>query len=341
MSRAGFSRDAYERLLEELEGGVELKAVYEEAREYCRACRVPSPLVCVERCHIWKVNSERLELDKITSRSRHLIDLFNAVKNKTRSCIIRTLLERPLTLKELQRRLRKGGLYHSLGTIASFYIDPLLRVGLVRKEGDRYETTLYGRKIRGILSEACLEDLLLPHSGCHEELCLMALAAGPKTYGALAKYACQGTLRRTLKRLVERGLVSKSKPSDRVFFFIAGEGTSELTPTEKRVFNALSKGGMPARRLSRVVGITLRRTYKYLKRLREKGLIDSRRRETVFGLTPMGEKIANCLKEMRDVYPPTPAPRLAPERLDASSARKGLRRNFKLPKRDSLDGGVR
>jgi predicted transcriptional regulator len=70
-----------------------------------------------------------------------------------------------------------------------------------------------------------------------------------------------------------------------------------LSPTEKRIFKAIPKTGIPARSLSREVGINLRRTYKYLRRLRDKKLVFALKMPRTYELTQSGTEIAKLLEE--------------------------------------------
>lgn len=307
MSKADLSFTLYQQLLEELKIG-NLNEIYEKAEEYCRRCNPLSPMTCIEHCYVWKIKNkiwrfknERSELSETPSRN-HIIHLFNTIKNKRRLKIIEILSRQPCNLEELQLRLKKEGYYHSRSTIENPYIKPLLNAGLVREEDGRYKSTLYGKKIWEIWSKRGFKDMFPIHSKGYEESCLRALANGPKTYDELTELLSEADLHRTVRRLEERGLVAINHPSARVFFFkTSREPTENLSPTEKRVLSIVSEGSISAQEISGKACITLRRTYKYLKRLKEKRLVSRQRKAITYRLTPKGKDLAERLERISNV----------------------------------------
>jgi len=245
------------------------------------------------------MKNEILEINRIINEKGHRARLLNAIKNARRRQILGALYEYPRSVKELQRYLKGIGFYHSRSTFAFAYLKPLMEAGLVREEGVRYRSTIYGRMIHDALRHSNYKGSLPIHSCCYEEVVLNELANGPRTFGELATKVPSNSLSRTLMRLRARALLAQRPNSDYVFYHrIKGRPKMVLSPTEKRVFNSISLTGIPVRQLAGEVGITLRRTYKYLRRLREKKLVFALRLRRTYELTIEGKKVAGLLNEM-------------------------------------------
>jgi len=279
-----------------------LAGALQEAESYCRNCKTSSPIVCVERCDVWQVKHEILEIRRVVSENTHMSQLLNVVKNKRRWKILYALCERSRSVRELQRYLRESGFRHSRLTIVEAYIKPMIKVGLVREDGVRFKVTFYGRKIHDILAGGLGSLSLLPiHSCCYEEVVLKELKK-PKTFSELATRVPQNSLSRILMRLRARELLIKSPRAEYVFYHrVKGKPKTRLSPTEKRVFEAIPQAGVSVRQLSRVVGINLRRTFKYLRRLKEKKLVFALKVHRTYELTVQGREIVNILDEMENL----------------------------------------
>jgi DNA-binding HxlR family transcriptional regulator len=284
-------------------GAQSLAEALEQAEGHCKDCKMgaASPMVCVERCDVWRVKHEILETRGVVSEGNHVRRLLNVLKNQRRLRIIDAMRERPLGLEELQSDLREAGFMHSRRTIIEAYVRPMIRVGLVKEDGVGFRTTFYGRKIRDILAGlGSLGPLnLLPvHSCCYEETVLKELVK-PKTFNELAAHVPQKSLSRILMRLRARGLLVESLRRDYVFYHrVKGKPRMKLSPTEKRVFEAIPQVGIPARELAKIVGINLRRTYKYLRRLRAKKIVFALRANRTYESTVKGREIVNVIDEM-------------------------------------------
>jgi len=241
---------------------------------------------------------------KESAQNKKLVSLFNAIKNRRRLKILQILSTNPHDLEELRADLKDEGWYHSLNTVAK-YIEPLVEAGLVRTTNNRYTLTSLGKDIQDISSGHGLEAFS-PHSNCYEELCIQALRSGRKTYQELTVILEPSTLQRVLKRLGKAELIVRKHSSDHVFFAIHGKPDGKLSPTERRILNAIKanrSSGVPARELSKLVGINLRRTYKYLSRLKQKKRIAQWRKSVSYELTKRGESIATCLEEIVNSRP--------------------------------------
>lgn len=278
--------------------GAELIEVFKRAGDICQYCKPLSPVVCTEQCEIWRTKNGFLEMNGKLCAENHISNLLNAAKNDRRQKVIEALHERPRSTKSLQEYLKSEGYYHSQHTIASEYIEPLIEVGLVSKEGDRYRLTLYGRRFFDILNRFNLENPLPSHSRCHEELVLRKLVDGPKSYANLLESLTRKSLSRPLKRLLETGLATKSGSSNHVFYFRTKKVPKKpFSPTEKKVYETIPEAGISTSELSKRVGINLRRTYKYLRRLKKRRLVFTRKRPRMYELTPSGMKLASFLEE--------------------------------------------
>jgi predicted transcriptional regulator len=277
----------------------ELVEILKQADSICRYCGPISPMTCVERCEIWRAKNECLEMNRVLCADDHVHDLLNAAKNVRRQKVIEALSERPCSIKGVQEYLKSKGYYHSQHTIASEYIEPLTKAGIVKRENVKYRLTLYGQKFREILKRFSYENPLPPHSRCYEEIVLKKLKDGPKTYAKLVDPLTQRSLSRSLKRLLEKGLVSKSKSPHYVFYFRTKKVPKKpFSPTEKKVYEAIPEAGTSPRALSEKIGINLRRTYKYLRRLRKRRLVFTRKKPKTYELTPSGTKLTNFLEEI-------------------------------------------
>ena len=270
-------------------------------------------MICVERCDVWKVKNEIVEVSRIIGASGHTKTLLDAVKNARRLTVMEALQERPLNVRELQHQLKKRGYQHSRSTLTNAYLKPLRNAGLIKEDGGRYKLTFYGRKMREMLQRLGYKNTLPIHSCCYEETVMKELTHGPKTFDELGALVNPKSLSRTLMRLRRRGLIVKKSGGDYVFYHkVKKRAVAGLSPTEKRTFEALPDAGVSARTLSKNVGITLRRTYKYLRRLRAKKMVFALRIQKTYQLTPQGMEIAFVLDEMaklasQSLSPPIPA----------------------------------
>lgn len=272
--------------------------ISEQVDKVCQYCEPISPMICVEQCEIWRTKNEFLQLNGTLCADDYVYDLLNAVKNDRRRKIIEALFKRPRSIKELQEYLKRKGYYHSQPTIASTYVEPLVKAGLIQRDGDMHRLTLYGRKFKDVLSKFDVEDLLPSHSHCYEEIVLRELKDEPKTHSDLARSVPQNILSRTIQRLKEKGLVAKSESSEYIFYFRTKKVPKKsFSPTEKKVYEAIPEVGASARQLSEKVGISLRRTYKYLRRLRNRKLVFTRERPRAYKLTSSGKEAADFLEE--------------------------------------------
>lgn len=289
--------------LDKMRKAESLADALQKAESYCINCKTSSPMVCVERCDVWRVKHEILEIRRAVGEPKHGRQLLNVLKNKRRWMTLDMLCEKSRSVQELQQALRKSGFYHSRRTIVEAYLKPMIHVALVKQESFRFRATFYGTKVHDILTRLDWRTLgLLPiHSCCYEERVLKELI-NPKTFEELAKHVPEKSLSRILMRLQARGLLAKNPCTDYVFYHkVKSKPEMKLSPTEKRVFDAIPQAGIPTRQLFKVVGINLRRTYKYLHRLRKKKLVFALKLRKTYELTVQGREILNILDEIENL----------------------------------------
>jgi predicted transcriptional regulator len=100
-------------------------------------------------------------------------------------------------------------------------------------------------------------------------------------------------------RLRAKRLLAERADSHYVFYHRAkGRPKMRLSPTEKRVFDAIPQIGIPAHSLPGIVGINLRRTYKYLRKLREKKLVFALKTKRTYELTAQGREILKIIDQI-------------------------------------------
>ncbi|MGQ9513690.1 MAG: winged helix-turn-helix domain-containing protein [Thermoproteota archaeon] len=220
------------------------------------------------------------------------------IKNRRRVKLAQILLEGPLDTRELQRRLKREGYYHSMDTIRRHYAGSMLKAGILSEADGTYRLTDDGRRVICSLGDLDLEVLFPPSSKCYEEMCLLALEE-PKKYSELLTYMPNVDLQRTIRRLRIKGLVEKLKPDRHVTYHVTENKTdAPSSETERRILRSIPDDGLGVTEISRKVGISVRRTFKYLKRLREKGLVSSSTDLTMLSLTEEGRRIAEKLRQI-------------------------------------------
>jgi predicted transcriptional regulator len=199
---------------------------------------------------------------------------------------------------KLQEELKKAGHSRSRDTISQEYLRPLLEVGLAAEAEEQYYATAFGGRLNDLLGDFSGFVTVLPaHSECYEETLLNALLCEPKTFEEIEALLSSRVASRILKRLRATGLIQAPKEKDYVFFFRSKRDPDKeiLSLTERRVYDGISEEGISARKLADKAGISLRRTYKYLRGLKGKKLVFTRKTPKVYGLTEKGEKLASLL----------------------------------------------
>lgn len=270
--------------------------------ETCEYCYPSTPLKCVSQCRLWKKKNELKELNQKMQKPNYLKNLMNTLKNKRRQRLLQILSERQHSATQLQQKMKKKSYYHSKRTILKEYIKPLKEAGLVKKRCSHYYASIFGCKLNILLqSTNGILKLLPPHSECYEERVIESLSKTPKTYQELEKVIPKESLSRVLKRLQQSKLIHKDKKKNYIFHFRTKRDArkEKLSPTEKRIQKNIPEEGISTKELSQKTDISLRRTYKYLKKLRGKKLTFKRRRPKKYTLTDEGMKTAELLEKIQ------------------------------------------
>jgi predicted transcriptional regulator len=270
----------------------------------CRECAPINPLECVTHCSLWKLKNELRQLRDTMDDPNFIKELFNVLKNSTRLQILKTIVKGKHSVSRLQDELKKAGYSHSCDTISQEYLQPLMQVGLAAEAQEQYYATTFG----GRLTEA-LDDFsdfvndLPAHSECYEETLLDAMLSEPKKFEDLAAFISPKIASRILKRLKTSGLIEAPEERDYVFFFRSKRDPIKETfsPTESRVYLNIPEDGISAKKLAEKAEISLRRTYKYLRGLKGKKLVFTRKTPKVYRLTDKGEKLAQLLRDLQGV----------------------------------------
>ena len=272
------------------------------SEETCKNCHPLTPLACVASCSVWKMKNEFRKLCEKMRSPSFMTELMNTLKNARRLQILEIISKGRYSIARLQQELKKQGYYHSRQTIAEEYIAPLIEVGLAEENQKQYCTTHFGCRLNELIKEfGGIKDILPPHSECYEEMALVMLLNEPRTYGDFEGVIPAKSVARVLNRLQRTRLIETSKENDYVFFFQTKRDPNRerLSPTERRVYENTLLEGISARRLAEETRISLRRTYKYLRRLRGKKLIFTRKRPKSYALTVKGIQIAKMLEGIR------------------------------------------
>jgi predicted transcriptional regulator len=273
----------------------------ERAKKTCQNCHPLTPITCVKTCDIWKLKNKLRKLYEKTENPDFVPNLLNSLKNNRRLKILEMLADRQISLETIQQKLKELGYYHSLQTIANEYINPLIEVGLVEQQGKNYLPTSFGCKIKELTEKIHkIEDYLPPHSKCYEEKTIKALAESPKTHEELKPLIPAKSLPRVLERLQKAKLAKKDNRNSYIFHFRTKRNIKKekLSTTEKRVYKNIPEEGITTKALVNKTNISLRRTYKYLRKLRGKKLAFRRRRPKTYTLTTEGTQIARFLENI-------------------------------------------
>jgi DNA-binding HxlR family transcriptional regulator len=274
----------------------------------CRNCAPTSPLECIGRCQVYKLKNELRKLRDTMDNPNFIKDLFNVLKNETRFHILKSIVKGKYSVNQIQQELKKTGHTHSQDTINEEYLRPLMEVGLANEAREEYYATTFGGRLTELLCDFPEYVNVLPaHSECYEEMLLRALLNGPKTFEDIQMLISPKITSRILKRLREVGLIETPEDRDYIFFFKSKRDPKKETfaPTERRVYDSISPEGISAGKLAKEIGISMRRTYKYLRGLKGKKLVFIRRTPKMYTLTGKGEKLASVLQGLHHLVEET------------------------------------
>jgi DNA-binding HxlR family transcriptional regulator len=274
----------------------------------CRNCAPTSPLECITRCQVYKLKNELRKLRETMDNPNYIKELFNVLKNQTRLHILKAIVNGRYSVSQLQQELKKTGHSHSQDTINEEYLQPLMAVGLATESRDEYYATTFGGRLTNTLgSFPEFAEMLPAHSECYEENLLRALLSGPKTFEEIETLVSSKIASRILKRLRSVGLIESPEDRDYIFFFKSKRDPNKETfvDTERKVYDSILAEGISAGRLGKETGLSMRRTYKYLRGLKGKKLVFVRKTPKAYGLTCKGELLASVLRELQQIVDET------------------------------------
>ena len=274
----------------------------------CRNCAPITPSECISRCQVYKLKNELRKFRETMDNPNYIKELFNVLKNETRLHILQAIVNGRYSVSQLQQELKKTGHSHSQDTISEEYLRPLMAVGLATEARDEYYATTFGGRLTELLGNFPeFVEMLPAHSECYEETILQSLLSGPKTFEAVEALISPKIASRILKRLRSAGLIETPMERDYIFFFKSKRDPNKenFTLTERRIYDAIPNEGISAGKLAKETGLSIRRTYKYLRGLKGKKLVFIRKTPKAYGLTCKGEKLASVLQELQQIVEET------------------------------------
>jgi predicted transcriptional regulator len=289
-------KELYKHFDGQLKLGENQEAVLREITETCESCRPPNPIMCVESCPIWTLKRKYRDAFEDLAEKPSLTDLIRLSKNERRLKILERLLEKPCNLEELREYLKHAGYSHSLNILRHNYVKPLADVSFVEEHNGVYVITFKGKSMYNLLTTSEIAKLST-HSQGYDEKILKNLLSGPKTYDDLREVAPNGSLRRSLRRLLKSDFLVKPTLNGRIFYLATKKRpTRKLSPIEMKIFKALPPEGLPAKDISEKVGISVKRVYKYLRRLKYKRHVRKEEKTAVYMLTDTGKSLTQSIK---------------------------------------------
>jgi predicted transcriptional regulator len=252
-----------------------LAGLLEKLETTCKNCNPLSPITCLTGCKTWKLKNQLRKLHEKTKNPDFMMKLLNTIKNKRRLELLEIIANERSSSTHLQQRLKGLGFNHSQQTIVEEYINPLMEAGLADQTQNVYYATFFGSKLSELTKNFHdIGEIMPPHSRA-----------------------------RVLSRLQKATLAETSKAKDYIFFFTTRRDphTSKLSSTEAKVYENIPTEGICARRLAEKTGISLRRTYKYLRKLKGKKLVFTRKKPTSYALTAKGVQMAIMLEALRNL----------------------------------------
>jgi len=259
-------------------------------------------------CRVYLLKNELRHLWEAIANPDYLKELFNVLKNKPRLHVMQAIVNGTYSLSQLQLELKKAGYDYRQDLLGEECLPLLLEVGLLTRVRDNYHASMLAIRLAQVF-DTFLEfaDKLPTHSECYEEALLQALLSGPKTFEDIEALVAPKNVSRTLKRLSSAGLMETPKARAYIFFFrtIRDPNREMLTTTERKVCDYTGYEGISAGELAKVTGLSLRRTYKYLRNLKGKKLVFMRRTPKAYDLTYSGKKLALVLQQLQQTVEET------------------------------------
>lgn len=284
------------------ESQTNLGQLIKNLEQKCKNCKPVSPVICVSDCKTWRLKNQIRKLHERMRGPDFLERLLNTLKNERRLQLLDMIAKQHHSLPQLQIELRSQGYVHSQQTIIEEYIAPMVEVGLVQEDQNPYATTFLGSMVNDLVRDfRQLEQALPAHSECYEEAVLGTLLEGPKTYEKIKNVIPTKSAPRVVSRLQKTGLLQTPKEKDYIFFFRTKRDSnqSRQLQSEKKVYDSIPEDGISAKKLACAAKISLRRTYKYLRKLKGKKLVFVRKKPLSYSLTDKGAKLAEILKSLR------------------------------------------
>ena len=278
--------------------------ILKSLEEKCRSCNPLSPITCITDCKTWRLKNQLRKIDEKMQRPNFVEQLLNTLKNGRRLQILDLISTQGYSISQLQQKLTTLGYHHSQQTIVEEYVNPLVEVGLVQEGQNPFHATMLGSKVNEFAKNfQDLENLLPPHSECYEETMLDNLLERPRTYEDARMMIPAKSVARVLSRLQRIGLIETSKEKNYIFIFKTKRDSNleTFSPTERRVYQNIPADGISAKKLSEQTGISLRRAYKYLRKLKGKKLVFTRKEPIAYSLTAKGAEVATMLRAIRDL----------------------------------------
>lgn len=286
----------------------DLSTIVKSLDDKCRSCAPISPLQCIDRCEAYKLKSELRALRKAMANPNYTRDLFNVLKNETRFRMMQTIVNGKYSVSQLQQELKKAGHRHSQDNICREYLTPLVAVGLAAQVQDMYYATHFGDRLTPLLTRfPDFAEQMPANSEGYEEMVLQSMLTGPKTFEDIEALVPPKVVSRVLKRLRNARLVRTPKERDYVFFYKSKRDPDKeaFTETERRIYDAIAPQGLPVGALAKKTKLSSRITYRYLRGLRGKKLIFSRKTPKAYRLTCRGIKLAASLSNIEKVIEET------------------------------------
>lgn len=292
------------------ENQISLGLLIKSLEEKCRNCKPLSAIVCLSDCKTWRLKNQLRMIHARIQRPDFVEQLLNTLKNERRLQLLDIISRQHRSIAQLQEGLRSLGHCHSQQTIIEEYVAPLIEVGLIQDEHNPYAITLLGSRVEDLVKDfQDLEQTLPAHSECYEEEVLGELLERPRTHEEIRNIIPTKSAPRVLSRLNKTRLVQTDKEKNYIFFFKTKRDSrlSKLSETEDKVYSSIPEDGIPSNKLSEKSHISLRRTYKYLRKLKGKKLVFARKKPLRYSLTSEGMRLAEMLKALRKLAAETRA----------------------------------
>jgi DNA-binding MarR family transcriptional regulator len=172
---------------------------------------------------------------------------------------------------------------------------------LITELTGKYNATLFGTCIHDNLDNFdAFNQKLPPQSECHEETLLQTLLLEPKTFEGIKQAISPMIAPRTIKRLIIAGLINIPTSRNYIFFHKSKRDPTleKLSPSEMKVYMSIPCEGIAADKLAKLAGLSQRRIYAHIRRLKGKKLVFTKKIPLTYSLTDSGQKLANILQNL-------------------------------------------